>query len=325
MRPELGVEIANGLKHREDVFRRDVRQDVVDLLEDESSTGSHDPDVLPHMASHLRRRPMRQDESGIAPPAPEDQIPAELPLQSRQLHVLAVELHRIDGIQACIDHVRKKRPDSTAAVEADLDAGTELLRMVPQHRMPGLEEFTVHPRGNLWSRLHPQVVAEPDDVDEVADRAQIRFHVGHVVLGQAVEEGVDAIWIRGDFIEEVVDPEQEFPDFDEIASEGAVDRSLRGGSQGLGAFPSDHPPGSVQTCWGGGDPQSGPHDLLQVVRKSLEGAVVAIRKGKAGLFEEVAPVLLDADDLSFVASDQRSFFALLHLNEGGDSTGSPVL
>ena len=55
-------------------------------------------------------RAVRQQPLGVAAPAPEGDVLAEVALQTLRLHALAADLHRIDGVEAGFDEVRQQEP-----------------------------------------------------------------------------------------------------------------------------------------------------------------------------------------------------------------------
>ena len=143
--PKPSPALSEGGGHGCDVLRGDVGEDVVNLLEDESSTGAQFLDLLPGMAKDLVRSPLREDSVGIATPSPEGDLPSEVCFQFGSRHPRTGDLDRVDGIQAGLDQVGQQRADSPAAVEHHFDIG-QRFGAIPEERMPGLEELTVHGR-----------------------------------------------------------------------------------------------------------------------------------------------------------------------------------
>ena len=198
----------------------------MDLLEHVAAAGGHDPHLFADMAMHFVGRAVTQHVTRVAAATPERQILAEFPLQPRQFHVRAGKLHRVDGVQAGLDHVAQQGIHAAAAVEADLDVWAELLGVVPQNRVPRLEELAIHRGRNLRSLLHAQIIAETDQVQVLAHRPKVLVHVRQVELGQFVEEAMDTPGVGGELVKEVVDAEGELADLDQVAAEGAVNRSI---------------------------------------------------------------------------------------------------
>ncbi len=51
--------LTHRVEHCHDIFRGNVRKDVMYLLEDEPAARLQDPDLLPYMSTHLFRSPLR--------------------------------------------------------------------------------------------------------------------------------------------------------------------------------------------------------------------------------------------------------------------------
>ena len=91
------------IEHGDHVLRRDVGQDVVDLLEDETAAA-----VQIHLPANVPRiSPARPcvHEPRVATAAPERHPAAEIGLQPGRVHAGAGDLHRIHRVQAGLDQV----------------------------------------------------------------------------------------------------------------------------------------------------------------------------------------------------------------------------
>ena len=65
------------VEHGDDILRRNIGLDVVDLLEDKSAAGIEDADLFSDMIGNLLGRRLRQDRLGVAAAAPEGDPAAE--------------------------------------------------------------------------------------------------------------------------------------------------------------------------------------------------------------------------------------------------------
>ena len=126
----VGVVLPQGIEHRDDVLRRDVGQDVVDLLEDKAAAAVQDLDLPADVLPDVVPRGLREHEPRVAAAAPEGDLVAEVGLQPRRVHAGTGDLHRIHRVEAGLDQVGKQRPDAAAGVEHDLDVG-QLLGSLP--------------------------------------------------------------------------------------------------------------------------------------------------------------------------------------------------
>ena len=59
------VEFRDGVKHRRDVFRRHVRQDIVDRIEHETTARREDLQAREHIGTDLGRRSVIESGAGI--------------------------------------------------------------------------------------------------------------------------------------------------------------------------------------------------------------------------------------------------------------------
>ena len=159
------------VEHGDDVLRRDVGQDVVDLLEDEAAAGREDRDLLGGRDGGLLPACRARGSSAVSQPPPQKvsrppksrfSPAASMPTQVTWTGLIASSPASIRS--------SNKRADAAAAVEHDLHVG-QLLRPPPHQGVPRLEELAVHGRRHLRPVLHSQVVAEDDHVDIRADRA----------------------------------------------------------------------------------------------------------------------------------------------------------
>jgi hypothetical protein len=64
------IPLCNGIKHGHDVFRRHIRLNVMDLLENKAAAGEQDIQIVEHVCSYLFRRPLRQDMLGVTATSP---------------------------------------------------------------------------------------------------------------------------------------------------------------------------------------------------------------------------------------------------------------
>ena len=91
---------------------------------------------------------------------------------------------------------------------------------------------------NLWrhlrSTLHPEVVAEEDDVDIGTDRAEKLLQIGQVHLDHLVEKGMGPPRFPGQQQKEIVIAVHELPHLQQIAAEQANDAAVGLLAQALG-------------------------------------------------------------------------------------------
>ena len=82
------------VEHGDDVLRRHVGQDVVDLLKDETAAGREDRNLPADVLADFVGRAVREDEAGVAAAAPKREPVAEIALQPGRVHAGASDLHR---------------------------------------------------------------------------------------------------------------------------------------------------------------------------------------------------------------------------------------
>ncbi len=73
-------DFAHRVEHCHDVLRRDMCQDVMNLLKHEPATRKKNFHLFPYMLAHLFRCSLRQDCLGITPASPEYDITPEITL-----------------------------------------------------------------------------------------------------------------------------------------------------------------------------------------------------------------------------------------------------
>ena len=73
-------QLVDGVEHGKDVFWGYVGQDVVDLLEDETTAGTEDFHHFFDVLGHLPGMGLVEDLAGVAASAPEGQLVAEIGL-----------------------------------------------------------------------------------------------------------------------------------------------------------------------------------------------------------------------------------------------------
>ena len=86
LRPHGPGEVIRSIEHGHDTLRGYACHDVMHLLEYEASTVPQSPDLLHHVLLDAFGCPLRQDGLRIAATSPEDDVPAELPLQPLDFH-----------------------------------------------------------------------------------------------------------------------------------------------------------------------------------------------------------------------------------------------
>ena len=168
-------------------------------------------------------------------------------------------------------------------MEHDLDVG-QLLGPPPHGGVSRLEEVPVHGRRDLGAGLHPQVVAEEDDVDERSHGAQEPLEVGQVVLYQPVEEGMGTRRLAGQEHQEVIEAIEELAGLQEVAAEETDDRPVGGLSQPSGSL------GQVLEIGRGRAGRRGhrvPHALGKRLRQMVE--VVLFQEWPVALLEVEHP------------------------------------
>ena len=109
-----GVCVSGGFEHGYDVLWRNIGEDIVNLLKDEAAVCAADDNLLVDMAPDLLWGCVLEHVTGIAAAAPEDNTLAKISLQTRQLHLLAGDLYRVDGFEAGVDEVAEQLVYSAA-------------------------------------------------------------------------------------------------------------------------------------------------------------------------------------------------------------------
>ena len=265
--------LVGGVEHGDDVLRRHVGQDVVNLLKHETAARRENRNLPANVLADFVGRGVRENETGVAAAAPKREPVAEIAFQPGGVHAGARDLHGIRGVEPRFDQVGDQRADPAAAVEHDLDVG-QFLRPPPHLGVPRFEELLVHGAGDLRAVLHAQVVAERNDVDVRPDRRQKSLQVRQVDFDQAVEELVRPLRIAGQQHQEVVVAIEELADFQQVAAEEADDGAIGLFAQLAGAL-GEHalPVGS-----GHERPRrtrdGAPHVLAQRLRQPVEIVVL---------------------------------------------------
>ena len=93
-------------EHRHHIFRRNIGQDIVDLLEYKTTAGSKGFYLLPNVAAHRLWRAVRQDRLRIAAAAPENHLLPKFRFELPGIHTGARYLDRIDSVQSGVNQVR---------------------------------------------------------------------------------------------------------------------------------------------------------------------------------------------------------------------------
>ncbi len=135
---------------------------------------------------HLLRRAVGEHLLGVDPASPEDDLPAELPLQPLRIHSFRRDLNRVERVDADFDEVRDERMDGSAGVQHHPMA--VLPDRLNDLRVPRLDELPVHVGGDEQRRLGSEIVRELHDVDVRGKTPENEIDHLEVPFQQAVEE-----------------------------------------------------------------------------------------------------------------------------------------
>jgi hypothetical protein len=157
-----------------------MRQNIVHLLKNVSTARTPDRHKAEHVLPDLCRGAAGEHFLSIATASPEGNAIAEIGFQFGRIHDAATDLDRIDGVEPGFNHAFQRRPDAAATMETDFHLRNKLLCAFPHPPLAGLKELPVHSRGNLRPTLHPEIVAEYDDIDVGAHGPQEALEIGEV-------------------------------------------------------------------------------------------------------------------------------------------------
>ena len=190
--------------------------------------------------------------------------------------------------------------------------------------MSWFEKLPIHRRRKLRSRLHPKIVAKTDDINRVADSPEVLLHIGDMQLHQLVQKRVYAFWVRGHFVQKVIDPEDKLTDLNKITAKCPVDRPVAAFPKLLGRFCPYFQPLLVKSGRRRRDAKPAPHHLIQIVLQPLKSFVLIVMKRKTSLLKKEHAGLLDTDHLSLIAPDNPRVPLLFNFAESRYFTRCPV-
>src|SRR5208337_3049485 len=205
-------------EHCYDVFRGNIGQDIVNLLEDEAATGAEDLYLFCDVPAHFVRRGVGQDGLRVAASAPEYHLLPEFSLELSGIHTGARNLDWVDGLQSSVNQVGQQFPNSATAMEHYFHVG-QLFSTAPHEFVARLEEFPVHLGRNLRPALHSQIIAKDNDVDICPDRPKEYFQLRQVNLNQVIKEFLRSLRLACQQHKEIVVTIEELPRLQQIASE----------------------------------------------------------------------------------------------------------
>jgi len=175
------AEVVGGIEHSADLIGGDVGLDDVDLVEDEASARSKDPNAVPDVLSNLLRRLEAEDVLRVAASAPKDDAAAVLVLQFGRIHAVGRSLDGVENIDAAVNEVFDEwfHGPATVQVEFPVRLAVEPLGEPSVVRRDGFRE---HIRAEHGRVLGSHVVGEHYAEGDVA---QSLMEVG-VLLHQCV-------------------------------------------------------------------------------------------------------------------------------------------
>jgi len=161
--------------------------------------------------------------------------------------------------------------------------------------LAGLEEVAIHLGRHHRSGLHPEVVAEQDDVDGLADGTEKAVQVLQVDLHELVEEGMGSPRFGRQHHHELVVAVAELADLEEIAAEEADDGPVGLGAELSGALLKRF---GVNRSGRAGD--GGPHGFVECLAHG--GGAAGLGQGVVELLEVQRPVGHVGEDRSAVGA-----------------------
>ena len=123
-------------------------------------------------------------------PAPEDQPVAEAGLQSRRVHALGADLHRIEDVDAVVQQVGNVRGARAAGVIPNLRRRCASGCTAPGRFCRGLTRRPVDSGPEQRARLAGQVVADHDHVNQVAHLVKKQAEPIEPEVERLVEQGL---------------------------------------------------------------------------------------------------------------------------------------
>ncbi len=290
----LAVEFVEGVEHGDNVLRGNVGHEVVDRVEDVAAAGGEDLQTVQHVPAYLRRGGVVEDGAGVRAGTPEGDLRTEFALEGGGIHIGAVGLYRVDNVIADLDEIGQEFVDRAAGVEKDLGRGVRL-EVADQPAVPGFEECAVGVRGHEGAGTHAQIIAETEDIDNVAQIGADFIQGLQVKLQQRVEQGLHLFRLGDNIHQKIVYPAQEGTPFKHIAADTHKERPVGLGAQLQAGSPQLFPEIRLSRLVPRALRQIGPEHLLHRLRQLAVVCRVILQIRETGLIVKGSPLRHSGD------------------------------